>query len=94
MADHFLQESAEHADIENLCGKLATGDFLLGQANTLLSLLPVGIGGGLAYAVKLAEGTPAAAFVWGMAVSTLWLCFVALVLVTKCIVTRRTSADQ
>ncbi|MEH3087705.1 MAG: hypothetical protein PGN26_14490 [Xylophilus ampelinus] len=85
-----VQEWAEKAGIENLKGRLATGDFLLTQANTLLSILLVGIGGGLAYAVRLAEGASASVYSWGMAGATVWLCVVAAVLTAKCIVTRDT----
>lgn len=92
MADQSLEEWAEKAGIENLRGRLATGDVLLAQANTLLSLLLVGIGGGLAYAVKLAESVAGAPFAWGMGAATAWLCLVASVLTVKCIVTRSTPA--
>ena len=46
---------AEHAAMEHLKGRLQTGEVLLAQANNLLSLLLVAIGGALAYAVKLFE---------------------------------------
>lgn len=92
MPDPTLEEWAEKAGIENLRGRLATGDFLTVQASTLLSLLLVGIGGGLAYAVKLAETAATTPFVWGMVASTLWLCLVAAILMAKCIKTRDTPA--
>lgn len=57
MAEKDLMEWAEKAAVEHLRGKLASGDFLLMQANTLLSILLVGSGGGLGYAVKLAEAS-------------------------------------
>lgn len=90
MADNHLQEWTEKAGLENLRGRLATGDFLVTQANTLLSILLVGIGGGLAYAVKLADAPNPSPFVGGMVLVTAWLCVVAAVLTSKCIVTRET----
>ncbi len=81
----------EKAAIENLRGRLATGDVLLAQVNTLLSLLLVGIGGSLAYAVKLADNTSASPFVAGMVLVVAWLTIVAAVLVWRCLFTRETQ---
>lgn len=91
MADKDLVEWAEKAAVEHLRGKLASGDFLLTQANTLLSILLVGIGGGLGYAVKLAEASALPPYTWGLAVATAWLSGVAVFLVAKCVVTRDTQ---
>lgn len=83
---------AENAAMENLKGRLQTGDVLLAQANNLLSLLLVAIGGALAYAAKLFEPEPSAApMAWGMAAVVAWLVVVAVNLVVNCIVTRPTT---
>lgn len=83
---------AEHAAMEHLKGRLQTGDVLLAQANTLLSLLLVAIGGALAYAAKLFEPEGAASpMAWGMAAVVAWLVVVAANLVVNCIVTRPTT---
>lgn len=82
---------AESAAVENLKGRLQTGDVLLAQANTLLSLLLVAMGGALAYAVKLFEPQSAASpMAWGMAAVVAWLVVVAVNLMLHCIVTRPT----
>ena len=82
---------AETAAMENLKGRLTTGDVLLAQANTLLSLLMVAIGGALAYAVKLFEPeTATSPMAWGMAAVVAWLVVVAVNLMLHCIVTRPT----
>lgn len=82
----------EKAAVENLKGRLATGDMLLAQAGTLLSILLVAIGGALAYAVKLADTASRTPLIWGMAGTTVWLCIVASALMWKCIMTRVTPA--
>ena len=83
---------AEHAAMEHLKGRLQTGDVLLAQANTLLSLLLVAIGGALAYAAALFEPEGAASpMAWGMAAVVAWLVVVAVNLVVNCIVTRPTT---
>ncbi|PIF38016.1 hypothetical protein CLV01_3199 [Delftia sp. 60] len=81
----------EKAAIENLRGRLATGDVLLAQSNTLLSLLLVGIGGSLAYVVKLLEGSAASPLVVGMSSVSVWLFLVAAVLAFNCLFTRETQ---
>jgi len=55
MAEWNYADWAEKAGNENLKHRLGTGDVLLAQANTLLTVLLTGIGGGLSYAVKLTE---------------------------------------
>jgi len=91
MAEWNYAEWAEKAGIENLKHRLATGDVLLAQANTLLSILLVGIGGGLSYAMKLADSGAVAAPTWGAAAATAWMVWVAAVLVHQCIATRETE---
>lgn len=81
----------EKAAIENLRGRLATGDVLLAQSNTLLSLLLVGIGGSLAYLVKLLDGAAASPLIVGMAAVAVWLFFVAAMLAFHCLFTRETQ---
>ncbi len=84
MSDWNYAKWAEEAGRENLKHRLATGDVLLSQSNTLLSILLVGIGGGMSYA---ASGP----ILWGVAAATAWMAAVAAVLVLKCIATRETE---
>lgn len=91
MSDWNYEEWAEKAGIENLKHRLATGDVLLAQANTLLSILLVGIGGALSQAIKLADPAGAAVTAWGAAATTIWLVWVAAMLVWRCIATRETE---
>ena len=91
MGDWNYAEWAEKAGLENLKGRLATGDVLLAQANTLLSILLVGLGGGLAWVVRMLEAGALAALGKGMVVVTAWLAWVAVVLVLRCIATRTTQ---
>lgn len=81
---------AEKAGIECLKGRLETAAFLQKEATTLLSILLVGIGGGIGYSAKLFEGgiTP---WIAGIAASTVWLSLVAMVLMMKCIKTMNTQ---
>ena len=74
----------------NLKAHLETGDFLLAQANTLLTLLLAGLGGALAMGSRVFE--PAAGVLgWGAAAVAVWLSLVAAVLARQCIVTRNTQ---
>lgn len=91
MSDWNYAQWAEHRSDENLKHLLASGDMLLGQANTLLSLLLAGIGGALAYAMRLAEPVPASPAAWGAAAVATWLMVVAVVLIYRCIATRLTQ---
>jgi hypothetical protein len=90
MAEWNYAEWAEKAGAENLKHRLSTGDVLLAQANTLASILLVGIGAAMGVAVKLAEGA-SGVLVWGSVASTLWMALVAAVLVHRCIATRETE---
>lgn len=94
MAEWNYEEWAEKAGIENLKHRLATGDVLLAQANTLLSILLVGVGSALGLAIKLLEPVQqpgVAVTVWGAAATTVWLACVAAILVWRCIATRETE---
>lgn len=90
MADWNYAEWAEKNGRENLRGRLATGDFLLQQANTLLSLALFAMAGLLAYGARIfnADAGPVE---WGCAIAAAWLCSVAVVLSAKCIVTKETQ---
>lgn len=83
MSDTAYLDWAEKAAIENLRGRVATGDWLVGQTNGLLAILLVGIGGGIGYAVKLAEAHAHASYTWGVTVASCWLALIAAVLVAK-----------
>lgn len=91
MAEWNYAEWAEKAGIENLKGRLATGDVLLAQANTLLSFLMAGIGGGLAFTVQLMQSPKPGALLYGVGAVLAWLAWVAAVLVFQCVATRETE---
>lgn len=84
-------EWVEKAGIENLRSRLATGDALLAQANMLLSILLVGIGGALTYGVNLSSKAAASPLVGGMVVVIVWLVSVAGLLAFNCLFTRKTQ---
>lgn len=92
MTEMTYLDWVETAAFGNLKDRLDTGDLLLAQANTLLQLLLVGIGGALAYAMRLAEPGVAGAAAWGTAAVAAWLMGVAAVLTVRCIATRNTPA--
>lgn len=81
---------AYETGIENLRGRLQTGDHLLAQANTLLTIVLAGVGGGLALggAIFTPEASPLA---WGAAISVAWLAVVGVFLAHWCIVTKQTE---
>ena len=91
MSDWNYAEWAESAGRENLKHRLGTGDVLLAQANTLLSILLLGIGAGLSFAMKLAGPLPVGRMEWGAAAATAWMVCIAALLAHKCIATRETS---
>ncbi len=82
---------AEKAGFENLKERLATGDVLLAQANTLLSLLLAGIGGALAMGRTVFDDAPSPIHVWGAASVAAYWSIVAVLLVARCIMTRQTQ---
>lgn len=81
---------AEKAGLENLKGRLATGDVLLTQANQLLTLLFAGVGGALVIGNKIF--TTPGPVEWGAMVSAMWLAVIAILLTLRCIATRWTQA--
>ena len=91
MSEWNYAEWAEKAGAENLKHRLATGDVMLAQANTLLSILLAGIGGGLTFAMKIAGPMPVGRMEWGAAAATAWMAWVAAILVYRCIATRSTE---
>lgn len=91
MAEWNYADWAEKAASENLKHRLATGDVLLAQANTLLTLLMAGIGGSLAYALKIFEPGTAIPAAYGALAACLYLVAVALVVMFECIATRNTD---
>lgn len=91
MSDWNYAQWAAHRGDENLKHRLATGNVLLAQANTLLSILLLGMGGALGYAMRLADGAPYAVAAIGAAAVAAWLAVVAVLLVYRCIATRWTE---
>jgi hypothetical protein len=89
MTTPTLIEWAERAAIENLKERLANLDQLRAQASSLLQLILVGIGGALTFAVKVFDPGPVGPLVAGALAVVLWLCWVAAVLVRKCLSTSR-----
>lgn len=89
MTPPTLLDWAEKAAVENLKERLANLDQLRAHANNLLQLILVGIGGALAYAVKVFDPGPVGPLVAGALATVLWLCWVAALLVAKCLSTRR-----
>ncbi|MDO9031757.1 MAG: hypothetical protein Q7V09_15090 [Hydrogenophaga sp.] len=87
-AEWTLIDWAEHNARENLKARLAAIDHLASQANGLLHLLLVGMGGALAYGVKVFDTGPAGPLVWGSAALCAWLAWIAVVLMINCITTQ------
>lgn len=81
---------AYETGIENLRGRLQTGDHLLAQANTLLTIVLAGVGGGMALGGEIftSASSPLA---WGAATSAAWLAVVGVLLAHWCIVTKQTE---
>lgn len=84
-----LLDWAEKAAVENLKERLANLDQLRGQASSLLQLILVGIGGALTFAVKVFDPGPIGPLVAGALATVLWLCWVAALLVWRCLSTSR-----
>lgn len=83
-------EWAEKTGLENLKGRLATGDVMLAQANQLLAILIAGIGGAIALGNKIF--TPAAGAAETASIATaIWLALIAALLTRQCIATRWTQ---
>lgn len=88
MKEWTLIDWAENAALENLKARLAAIDHLSAQANSLLQLLLVGMGGSLAYGVKVFEPATVSPLVAGSFAVSLWLAWVGAVLIVKCIMTQ------
>lgn len=81
---------AEKAGMENLKGRIASGDALLSHANQLLTILLTGMAGALAWGVRIFS--PGAGPVeWGAAAVSAYLALLACLLVQRCIATRLTQ---
>ncbi len=81
---------AERAGLDNLRGRLATGDMLHANAMQLLQLLLAGMGAALGFGARVfASG--AGPVEWGAAFVAAWLAAVAAVLTLKCVATRPTQ---
>jgi hypothetical protein len=91
MAEWSYIDWAERIGTENLRGRLAVGDHLITQANTLLTLLVAGMGGAMLYGAKIFEPLPSP-LAWGAAWVSIWLAFIATLLAAQCIVTKPTPA--
>lgn len=91
MAEWNYAAWAEAPSNENLKHRLATGDLLLTQANSLLTLILVGIGGSVSYAIKVFDPGAAAPQVWGAVAAAIWLIWIGVVVVFECIATRNTD---
>jgi len=88
MSDWNYARWAHAQGHENLKYRLGTGDLLLAQANVLLTVLLVGVGGSLTYAIKLADPAPHLPATWGAAAVTAWLAVITVVLAFECVATR------
>lgn len=89
MTTPTLLDWAEKAAVENLKERLANLDLLRAQASSLLQLILVGIGGALTFAIKVFDSVPVGPLVAGALATVLWLCWVAAMLVWKCLATSR-----
>lgn len=88
MKEWSLIEWSEQAGLENLKSRLAALDHLGMQANSLLQLLLLGMGGALAYGVKVFEPGKVTPLVAGAFAVSLWLAWVGAILIIKCIMTQ------
>lgn len=91
MTEWNYEEWAEKTSLENLKHRIATGDVMLAQANGLLSVLLIGMGGAISYGIKVFEPGPVAPSVWGAVAVAVWLMWIGIVLVFECIATRNTD---
>lgn len=76
---------AEEAAYGNLRGRIESGIANASQAATTLTLLLAGMGGALAYAVRVFEPGPASPVAWGAAALCAYLAVLAIVLLARCI---------
>lgn len=77
-------EWIEKAGLENLKGRRETADILAKEAATTLTVLLAGVGGSLAYGVKLLDGEASMPIIAAAAVCT-WLTLLAMALVLTCL---------
>jgi hypothetical protein len=77
-------EWIEKAAIENLKGRRETADILAKEAATTLTILLAGVGGSLAYGVKVLDGDMSNMVIAAAAVCV-WLTVLAMVLVLTCL---------
>lgn len=77
-------EWIEKAAVENLKQRLECADVLAKEAATTLTVLLAGIGGSLAFAIRLLDGDYSASVVASTAVC-LWLTLLAIILVFTCL---------
>jgi hypothetical protein len=91
MAEWSYIDWAEKIGTENLKGRLAVGDHLTTQANSLLTLLMAGMSGAMLYGAKVFEPSPSP-LAWGAASVSIWLVLIAALLAAQCIVTKPTPA--
>lgn len=88
MKEWTLIDWAENAALENLKARLAAIDHLSAQANSLLQLLVVGMGGALAFGVRVFDGGTVTPLVAGSFAVSLWLAWVGAILIVKCLMTQ------
>jgi len=79
-----LRDWAEKAGYENLKERIESGNAIAAQAATTLTLVLAGMGGALAYAVRVFEPSPPPTVVASAALCV-WLMLIAALLVLKCI---------
>lgn len=83
-----ILEWAEKSGIENMKFRLQNAETLAKEAASTLTVVLAGMGGAMAYAIKVFE-QPVTSIAVATSVLTLWLMFVASVLVVNCML----SAD-
>lgn len=77
-------EWIEKAAIENLKGRRETADILAKEAATTLTVLLAGVGGSLAYGVKILDGDTSNTVI-AAAIVCIWLTLLAMGLVLLCL---------
>ena len=80
-----LLDLAEKAGIENLKARIGSAEVLAKEAGNTITIVLAGMGGSLAYAVKLFEPGFVASSVWGAAAVCAWLALISGSLVTRCL---------
>ncbi len=85
-----LLDFAEKSGYENMRGHLAHAETLAKDAANMMTVVLAGTGGALAYAVKWFESEAKLPSTWGAAVVVIWLACIGIVLVFKCLRTKKT----